>query len=543
MESAVVVVEKTEEVLRKELEELNRQQWELTERIRNPRGLRRGGASGPRNFAANGGRQRGFIRPAERTEAEDQPTPKRRLSSAVFKILNLGILFGVKVEDGEIIEDATMEAANTVNKDAVVDESFEVVDIAKQDDGAPSNWNKRDGNQRPSKMDFEIPPAVHVPRVLPKDEDPSLVKRNKRMLGQLLGTLQVRLKSTGFSFLSMDLTYLPLYVCLLDDEAEVWPYTVDKEQDGESSGCCFGGLLGHSMFSQASFLFFPVRSEVRDMAINAESEDVFKSGCIRANMIQSSGSGLDSGLVSIVGYKFREEDVELSSSKAFMLRSASLKKAEQRAREESERLRQQEREQIAEKRRRDLTLRARVAAKAEEKKLELLFLRWSEHHRKLGNFIRTKAEPQIYYSFAKPMEEDAALVEQRKEKIFHEWKAARREELSQYEKQLGEQYVANVEKEQERWQNARKGRKVNNDAMNLQETMDQELETHRLEHGPKTRKIPGGSNNEDEDDVEDINVEDDMLEDVLDVDDSRKAEETLKLEAGSSNPNPDNKDQ
>ncbi|KAK3009502.1 hypothetical protein RJ639_013867 [Escallonia herrerae] len=363
MESAVVVVEKTEEVLRKELEELNRQQWE--------------------------------------------------------------------VEDGEIIEDATTEVANNVNKDAVVDESVEVVDIAKQDDGAPSNWNKRDGNQRPSKIDFKIPPAVHVPRVLPKDEDPSLVKRNKRMLGQLLGTLQ----------------------------------------------------------------------------------------------------------------KFREEDVELSSSKAFMLRSASLKKAEQRAHEESERLRQQEREKIAEKRRRDLTLRARVAAKAEEKKLELLFLRWSEHHRKLGNFIRTKAEPRIYYSFAKPMEEDAALVEQRKDKIFQEWKAARREELSQYEKQLGEQYVANVEKEQERWQNARKGRKVNNDAVNLQETMDQELETHRLEHGPKTRKIPGGSNNEDEDDVEDINVEDDMLEDVLDVDDSRKAEETLKLEAGSSNSNPDNKDQ
>ncbi|KAF1868049.1 hypothetical protein Lal_00033990 [Lupinus albus] len=61
--------------------------------------------------------------------------------------------------------------------------------------------------------------------------------------------------------------------------------------------------------------------------------------------------------------------------------------AEQRAREESERLRIEEREQIAEKRRRDLTLRARVAAKTEEKKLELLFLQWSEHHKKLSNFI------------------------------------------------------------------------------------------------------------------------------------------------------------
>ena len=34
------------------------------------------------------------------------------------------------------------------------------------------------------------------------------------------------------------------------------------------------------------------------------------------------------------------------------------------------------------------TLRARVAAKTEEKRLELLFLRWSEHHKRLSNFIR-----------------------------------------------------------------------------------------------------------------------------------------------------------
>lgn len=31
--------------------------------------------------------------------------------------------------------------------------------------------------------------------------------------------------------------------------------------------------------------------------------------------------------------------------------------------------------------------------------------------------FRTKAEPQIYYSFAKPMDEDAELVEQRKEQV------------------------------------------------------------------------------------------------------------------------------
>ncbi|RVW42050.1 hypothetical protein CK203_093290 [Vitis vinifera] len=237
--------------------------------------------------------------------------------------------------------------------------------------------------------------------------------------------------------------------------------------------------------------------------------------------------------------------------------------AEQRAREESEKLRQQEREQIAENRRRDLvcvyliilcnsmTLRARVAAKAEEKKLELLFLRWTVFISAMAlNMcffacdLRTKAEPPIYYSFSKPLEEDATVVEQQREQVFLEWKTARREELSEYQKHIEEQYIANVEKELERWQNMRKARKANNDMQNLQETMDQELETHRLEHGPKTRKIPGG-NNEDEEDVEDINVgEDDMMDDVLDVDENnRRVEETTKLEAGNASPHHDTGDE
>lgn len=159
--------------------------------------------------------------------------------------------------------------------------------------------------------------------------------------------------------------------------------------------------------------------------------------------------------------------------------------------------------------------------------------------------FRTKAEPPIYYSYSKPLDEDAVLVEQRKEQIFQEWKAARREELSQYQKQIAEQSVANVEKELERWQNSRKARKGISDAMNLQETMDKELETHRLEHGPKTRKIPGGNNNEDEDDVEDINVaDDDMMDDVLEVDENaRRGEEAVKAEADNGSPAAENKDQ
>ncbi|MCI02408.1 hypothetical protein A2U01_0023440, partial [Trifolium medium] len=76
----------------------------------------------------------------------------------------------------------------------------------------------------------------------------------------------------------------------------------------------------------------------------------------------------------------------------------------------------------------------------------------------------------------------------------------------------------------------------------LQETMDKELDTHRLEHGPKKRKIPDGNNNEDDeddDDVEDINVaEDDMIDDELDDDSGRRIDETIKMEMSNTTADP-----
>ncbi|GAB2299225.1 hypothetical protein Dimus_033296 [Dionaea muscipula] len=405
-------VEKTAEELQKEIQELQRQQREITERIKDPRGIRRAGvsATGPRNIGPNGSRQRGFVRPADRTDSTDEPAPKRRLSSAVVKVEDGEVIEQAKAEVKELEKDEDLPAGGAVRQNVSDNKSFDL---------KPNSWSTRRDGKRVAK-DFEYQEPQPIPRVLPKDQDPNLVSRNRRMLGQLLGTLE----------------------------------------------------------------------------------------------------------------KFRKEDMQLSGTEAYMRRSNSLQKAEQRAREESEKLRQQEREQIAENRKRDLILRARVWAKAEEKKLELLFLKWSEHNKRLTNFLRTKAEPPIYYLPVKPLEEDANLSEQKKEEAFLEWKAARREELSVYQKQIGEQYIANAEEQQERWQNVRKSRKGNND-MNLQETMDKELDTHRLEHGPKTRKIPGG-NPEDEDDVEDINVaEDDMIDDVLGVDENgngngRRVEDSMK---------------
>ncbi|CAN1141790.1 PNN [Linum perenne] len=427
--SSSAAAEKTEEELRKEIDELHRQQRQITERLRDPRGIRRGGlpSGGPRNFASNGAPHRGLVRPADRNGTGDQPPAKKRLLSAVFK-----------VEDGEIVEDDV--------KNKVTDEESDVVAISNQDELKPLNLRPsgRSWNQRSLRRESDIPADNHIPRVLPKNEDPSLVSRNKRMLGQLLGTLE----------------------------------------------------------------------------------------------------------------KFRKEDMKLSGTEAYTKRSNALQKAEQRAREESERLRLEEREKIAEKRRRDLVLRARVAAKAEEKKLELLFLRWAEHQKKLSNFIRTKAEPPIYYMPKKPLEEDATMQQQRSEQLLAEWKAARREEVTEYQKQIEAQYLENVEKELERWQNARSARKANND-VNLQETMDQELESHRLEHGPKTRKIPGGggdNEDEDEDEVEDINVgedENDMMDDMLVVEDKgMKADDAVAVavevantEGGNGNGSPISKQQ
>ncbi|XP_074285076.1 uncharacterized protein LOC141610732 [Silene latifolia] len=378
-------MEKSEEELRKELDALLRQQREITERIRDPRGIRRGGGGGggfngvaPRNL------HRGFVRPADRMNGKDEPPPKRRLSSAVVKV----------DEEGEEAA-GEQDSITELPKEAIVSSNATSLPATMQN---RSSFAADSGHRSHNEFDYQ---AKEVPRVFPKNDDPTLVNRNKRMLGRLLGTLE----------------------------------------------------------------------------------------------------------------KFKKEDTQLSGSEAFMRRSLSLQRAEQKAREESERLRQQERERTAENKKRDLVLRARIAAKAEEKKLELLFLQWSEHHKKLTNFIRTKTEPHIYYLPVKPLEENAELKEQKKEQAFLEWKAARREELSSYQKEIHDQYVANAERDVDRWSNARNARKGNNDT-SLQETMDQELETHRLEHGPKARNIPG-TNNEDEE-VEDINVgEDDMMDDVL----------------------------
>ncbi|KAJ1293996.1 hypothetical protein BS78_01G112400 [Paspalum vaginatum] len=394
--------EKTAEDIRRELLELQRQHREITERLRDPRGLRRG-ALGPGPGPGGPRPPRGFVRPPVGAELGDQPPQKRRLLSAV-----------VKVDGAETDEEGT-----NATKDAQA-EGTEAASAAADDSdrrGFNNGGFRRDGSLRMQRrVDYNSLPEP-APRDLPRNEDPNLVRRNKRMLGQLLvGTLE----------------------------------------------------------------------------------------------------------------KFQQEDKKLSNSEAFLRRSETQRKAEQKVREESERLRQQEREQIAEKRKRDMTLRARVAAKAEEKRLELLYIQWTEHHKKLSNFLRTKAEPPIYYMPNTPIIDDPNIVEQNKEKVFEEWKSMRRAELTQFQKQVEEQYLSNVERQLERIQNARNARRANGPA-NMQE-MDKELDTHRAEHGPKTRRVPEEGGNDDDEDAEDMAAEEELLDEVLGINDGMNEDQSKPSE-------------
>eukprot|EP00897_Mesotaenium_endlicherianum_P002337 jgi/Mesen1/2130/ME000152S01219 len=142
--------------------------------------------------------------------------------------------------------------------------------------------------------------------------------------------------------------------------------------------------------------------------------------------------------------KFREDDKKLQKSDAFVRRSDSLKRAEQRAREESELLRTAQRQRQMEMRERDLVLKARLAAKADEKALELLFLRWSAHHQRLSSFLCTKTKPAVYFVPAKSCDATQRRLEEQQQEL-DEWRRQRRDELSSYTQKATTDVLARVE--------------------------------------------------------------------------------------------------
>lgn len=66
--------------------------------------------------------------------------------------------------------------------------------------------------------------------------------------------------------------------------------------------------------------------------------------------------------------------------------------------------------------------------------------------------------------------------------------------------------------------------------------MDKELETHRLEHGPKPRRIPGS--NDEEEDVEDIVAEDELMDEVLGAPERVDGNISKMSGTGNGSPNP-----
>lgn len=63
---------------------------------------------------------------------------------------------GLKIEDGEIIEEGSEAATDTEKKDSAI-EAGEIVNVSAVQDGKkPSNWSRREGDQRPSKLVKEI---------------------------------------------------------------------------------------------------------------------------------------------------------------------------------------------------------------------------------------------------------------------------------------------------------------------------------------------------------------------------------------------------
>ncbi|BBN07113.1 pinin [Marchantia polymorpha subsp. ruderalis] len=335
-----VIVEKSADDLRREIDELNRQQRELTERLRDPRGLRKriplgagargaGLGVGSQRVAGRGGAQRGAVRRGDAIDPEEQPLTKKRLLSAVVKVEGDDDGTEAHKNEEEPLEEKHAEALE------------EAEDDRKRQLPRLNTNGRRDfrGVRERGFADHDNQAAEPLPRVIPKIDDPNVAKRNRRMFGALLGTLE----------------------------------------------------------------------------------------------------------------KFKQEDQKLSGSEAFIRRSTSQKRAEQRAQEESERLRQQEREQLAGKRKRDLVLRARIAAKSEEKQLELLFIQWTDHQTQLCSFLRTKAEPNIFYMPAKFSDETEKLLQARKEELV-EWKSKRRAELTEYQKQATAEHLARVESEIEKWQ-------------------------------------------------------------------------------------------
>eukprot|EP00854_Cymbomonas_tetramitiformis_P013409 gene13409-15844_t len=121
--------------------------------------------------------------------------------------------------------------------------------------------------------------------------------------------------------------------------------------------------------------------------------------------------------------KFRDEDKKFQQTETASKRAIALRRASDRAQQESVRLRDMERQAMQEKRVEEIRLKGRINGKAEEKHMELAFATWAVHHSRLSNFLFTKAEPPIAFLPVQHTPETEALLQEAK-KGFQTWSEA-----------------------------------------------------------------------------------------------------------------------
>lgn len=265
----------------------------------------------------------------------------------------------VQIEDGIADVDVIEVAAKN---DSAEEETVRGVNVSHDD--RSKTWPRRVGDERPRMRvtfedDSKAPPAIHVSRV---HEDPSLVNRNKRMFRQLLGN------SERFGKQDEELSVNEVYTDSLrkiEDGKNVDDIELkdDQYKDSAVEECVMG--VGTSQNGRTATW---LRNEVEPL--------------INYSSAKSLGA-----------------DVPLTEQQK--------EQAKEKAHEESEWLRQNTTEQIAENGR-DLTVSTHVAAKDGKKDFKV-------DHNKLRRFLRTKAEPPIEYSFAISSDADVPSIEQQNE--------------------------------------------------------------------------------------------------------------------------------
>ncbi|GAX80627.1 hypothetical protein CEUSTIGMA_g8062.t1 [Chlamydomonas eustigma] len=126
--------------------------------------------------------------------------------------------------------------------------------------------------------------------------------------------------------------------------------------------------------------------------------------------------------------KFRDDDKKYQASEQAQRRVEIQRKAEERAKEESERLRRLAAEQRAAQRRSELDHLQEVSLKADMKLLEIIYAKKIQRKEQLNKFLATKTTPVLFWMPVESSEETDALAETLNQEL-QQWKESMISEL------------------------------------------------------------------------------------------------------------------